>query len=129
MSQKPRVLVVDDSAVIRDLIRVNLELEGYEVVEAVDGRSCLDSGARGTRRDVITLDALMPRCDGWWTAEIRADPRLDDIPIVMVTASVQQADRARSRGRRRRASSPSRSTRTSWSAWSSRWPTCFVAPA
>ncbi len=79
------------------LIRINLELEGYEVVEASDGQDALEILQDTTRPlpDVITLDALMPRRDGWWVvSEIRSDPRLERIPIIMVTASVQPNDRA-----------------------------------
>ena len=91
-----RVLVCDDTEQIRRLIRVNLELEGYEVVEAVDGLAALETLQDMTRPlpDVITVDVIMPRRDGWWTvATIRADPRLARIPIVMVTASAQTEDR------------------------------------
>lgn len=93
-----RVLVCDDTEQIRRLIRVNLELEGYEVVEAVDGQEALDILQDLTQPlpDVITLDVIMPRRDGWWTVTtIRADPRLAGIPIVMVTASAQVEDRER----------------------------------
>ena len=92
-----RVLVCDDAEEIRQLIRINLELEGYEVVEAGDGQVALEILQDTTKPlpDVITLDALMPRRDGWWAVSmIRADPRLAHIPIVMVTASVQPHDRA-----------------------------------
>jgi Response regulators consisting of a CheY-like receiver domain and a winged-helix DNA-binding domain len=92
-----RVLVCDDAGEIRALIRINLELEGYEVVEADDGDVALEILQDTTRPlpDVITLDAVMPRRDGWWVISmIRADPRLEHIPIVMVTASVQLHDRA-----------------------------------
>ena len=92
MQQRPTVLVVDDSTVIRDLIRVNLEFEGYQVAEAVDGSDCLDRVLQ-VRPDVITLDVVMPRLDGVETARrLRADPRTTSIPIVLVTASAQQAD-------------------------------------
>ncbi len=96
-SSSARVLVCDDAAEIRQLIRINLELEGYEVVEASDGQVALEILQNRTQPlpDVITLDALMPRRDGWWALSmIRADPRLKQIPIVMVTASVQPHDRA-----------------------------------
>jgi CheY-like chemotaxis protein len=92
-----RVLVCDDAEQIRRLIRVNLELEGYEVVEAVDGQEALEILRDRTQPlpDVMTLDVIMPRRDGWWTVStIRADPRLACIPIVMVTASAQAEDRA-----------------------------------
>jgi CheY-like chemotaxis protein len=92
-----RVLVCDDTEQIRQLIRVNLELEGYEVVEAEDGLEALEILLDTTRPlpDLITVDTIMPRRDGWWTVSmIRTDPRLEHIPIVMVTASVQSEDRA-----------------------------------
>ncbi|MBL0780648.1 MULTISPECIES: response regulator [Streptomyces] len=80
-----RVLVVDDNKVIRQLIRVNLELEGFEVVTAVDGAECLDMVHR-VRPDVVTLDVVMPRLDGVRTAaRLRADERTRDVPIVMVS--------------------------------------------
>jgi CheY-like chemotaxis protein len=91
------VLVCDDTDQIRQLIRVNLELEGYQVVEAVDGQEAVEILQDLARPlpDVITVDVVMPRQDGWWTVEtIRADPRLAHIPIVMITASVQADTRA-----------------------------------
>jgi CheY-like chemotaxis protein len=92
-----RVLVCEDTEQIRRLIRVNLELDGYEVVEAEDGPAALEILQDVSRPlpDVITVDVVMPRRDGWWmVSTIRADPRLADIPIVMVTASAQYQDRA-----------------------------------
>ncbi|WP_042434165.1 response regulator [Streptacidiphilus anmyonensis] len=84
-----RVLVVDDSAVIRQLIRVNLELEGFEVVTAADGAECLDV-VRAVAPDVVTLDVVMPRLDGLRTAaQLRADPRTSHLPIAIVSACTQ----------------------------------------
>jgi CheY-like chemotaxis protein len=84
-----RVLVVDDSKVIRQLIRVNLELEGFEVVTAVDGAECLEM-VRHVRPDVVTLDVVMPRLDGLRTAaRLRADPLTRDLPIAIVSACSQ----------------------------------------
>ncbi|WP_405587982.1 response regulator [Streptomyces sp. NBC_01190] len=81
-----RVLVVDDNKVIRQLIRVNLELEGFEVVTAADGAECLEI-VHSVAPDVITLDVVMPRLDGVRTAaRLRADPRTRGIGIVMVSA-------------------------------------------
>jgi CheY-like chemotaxis protein len=93
----PRVLVCDDTDSVRALIAMNLELEGYEVIEARDGQEALDflSDQRNPLPDVVTVDALMPRRDGWWmVAMIRNDPRLEHLPVVMVTASVQRHHRA-----------------------------------
>ncbi|MFE6173172.1 response regulator [Streptomyces sp. NPDC056464] len=84
-----RVLVVDDNKVIRQLIRVNLELEGLEVVTAADGAECLDV-VHQVRPDVITLDVVMPRLDGLRTAaRLRADPRTRDLPLAIVSACTQ----------------------------------------
>nr|WP_155073822.1 response regulator [Streptomyces taklimakanensis] len=68
------------------MIRVNLELEGFEVVTAADGAECLEIVER-VRPDVITLDVVMPRLDGLRTAErLRAEERTRDIPLVVVSA-------------------------------------------
>lgn len=90
----PKVLVVDDTPSIRFLIRTNMELAGIEVEEAVDGVDCLDHLRRTEELpDAITVDVMMPRLDGVATvAAIRADPRLRDIAIVMVTTQNHPAD-------------------------------------
>nr|WP_329851553.1 response regulator [Streptomyces sp. SP18ES09] len=81
-----RVLVVDDNKVIRQLIRVNLELEGFEVVTAADGAECLDV-VHQVCPDVVTLDVVMPRLDGIKTAErLRADPRTSHLPVAIISA-------------------------------------------
>ncbi|MFJ4524848.1 response regulator [Streptomyces sp. NPDC088810] len=84
-----RVLVVDDNKVIRQLIRVNLELEGLEVVTAADGAECLDV-VHQVRPDVVTLDVVMPRLDGLRTAaRLRADPRTRHLPLAIISACTQ----------------------------------------
>ena len=87
--------MVDDSAVVRNLISVNLELEGFEVVPAVDGQSALDLVPE-VRPDVITLDVVMPRLSGFEVVErLRADRDTAGIPIVVVTGRAQAVDVAR----------------------------------
>lgn len=90
----PRVLVVDDTASIRFLIRTNLELAGFEVDEAVDGADCLETlKGLAVLPDLVTVDVMMPRLDGVATvAAIRADARTRDIAVVMVSTQGQQAD-------------------------------------
>jgi len=90
------VLVVDDDEVIRQLIAVNLTLEGFDVATAVDGQDCLDK-VNAIEPDVITLDVMMPRLDGWATAEqLRDDPLTSRIKLVLITARAQEDDRSRS---------------------------------
>ncbi|MFV2195829.1 response regulator transcription factor [Nocardiopsis sp. LOL_012] len=90
-----RVLVVEDDEVIRELIRLNLELEGFEVFTAVDGQDCLDRVGY-IDPHIVTLDVMMPRVDGWTVAErLRADRARRDCRIVLVTARAQEDDRLR----------------------------------
>ncbi|MEM7222509.1 MAG: response regulator [Pseudomonadota bacterium] len=79
------VLVVDDDPVVLDMMRRLLAKEGFDVVTANDGREGLEL-AREFMPSVITLDVLMPRFDGWCVLrEIKTDPELAHIPIIMVT--------------------------------------------
>ena len=88
-----RAIVVDDHGPIRDLIVVNLELEGFEVRAAEDGQEGLET-ALSWQPDVITLDVVMPRLNGFETLErLRANPATAQIPVVIVTARAPAADR------------------------------------
>jgi CheY-like chemotaxis protein len=90
-----RVLVVDDSPVIRQLIEMNLQLEGFEVTVAEDGAAAVEL-ARDLVPDLITLDVVMPRMNGLDAIiRLRADPVTARIPVVVVSARVQPGDRAR----------------------------------
>jgi CheY-like chemotaxis protein len=87
-----RVLVVEDDDVIRQLITVNLELEGFDVLTAVDGQEALDRIAE-IAPDVVTLDVMMPRLDGWETAtRLRENPDTAHIRVVLLSARAQDAD-------------------------------------
>jgi CheY-like chemotaxis protein len=89
------VLVVDDYAGDRDMLRMFLTHEGFRCDHAVDGRDAILK-VHARRPDVILMDATMPYMDGWESiAELKADVRTRDIPIIMVTASSSQADRER----------------------------------
>lgn len=79
------ILVVDDDATVRDLIRRILEKDGFRVAWAAGGEEALRL-ARELRPDAITLDVMMPGVDGWAVlSALKADPELTDIPVVMVT--------------------------------------------
>jgi CheY-like chemotaxis protein len=92
-----RVLVVDDDEVIRRLIAANLTLEGFDVATAVDGQDCLEK-VSVIAPDVITLDAIMPRLDGWETARrLRKRPDTSHIKVVLITVRDQAASPAQHR--------------------------------
>lgn len=87
-----RVLVVDDDAVIRNLLQVNLQLEGYEVSLAADGGEALAEVAR-SHPDLILLDIMMPGVDGWDVAQrLKADEATAHIPVIFLTARAMRAD-------------------------------------
>lgn len=97
LHDRPLVLVCDDIDSIREIIRINLELEGFDVLLAADGHEAMsqliDPAARTP--DVIVLDAQTPKRDGWWAiAAIRSHPRLAQVPSVLVTASTTAHDRS-----------------------------------
>nr|WP_306333194.1 response regulator [Streptomyces sp. KL118A] len=76
---------------MRQLIRVNLELEGYAVVTAADGLECLQL-VHEVRPDLVILDVVMPRLDGLGAAaRLRADPLTRDIPLVAVGVAPYEA--------------------------------------
>jgi CheY-like chemotaxis protein len=88
-----KVLVADDRATSRELVRVALEHAGYLVYEAADGGEALAS-ARDLRPDLIILDLHMPGLDGFGVIEeIRRDERLSATPVMALTASAMQGDR------------------------------------
>ena len=92
----PLVLICDDVEPIRRLVRINLELAGFEVDEATDGHGAMarliDVSQR--RPDVVVIDSQMAPYDGWWAiAAIRAHHRLDPMPVLLVTAAA--SDHAR----------------------------------
>jgi DNA-binding response OmpR family regulator len=87
-----RVLVVDDDPVILKLLRVNFEIEGFEVIAAADGREGLER-ARRDEPDVVVSDVMMPGLDGLgMLASLRADERTRHLPVILLTAKAQGAD-------------------------------------
>jgi CheY-like chemotaxis protein len=90
-----KVLVADDKATSRELIRTVLEMRGYEISEASDGIEAVRY-AREVRPDLIILDLHMPGLDGFGVlAELRRDGEFATTPIMALTASAMQGDRER----------------------------------
>lgn len=84
-ASSPSILVVDDEADARELLRRMLTKAGFHVIPASDGQEALDL-ARQTKPDAITLDVMMPGMDGWAVlSELKADPATRDTPVVMLT--------------------------------------------
>jgi two-component system chemotaxis sensor kinase CheA len=93
--RRPRILLVEDSDVIRESLRRLLQGAGYDVTEARDGQEGLEQ-AHKAEFDLISTDIMMPRMDGYeLTRALRAEGRHRDTPIVMVTSRGEKIDRVR----------------------------------
>ena len=85
-----KILVVDDESRMRKLVRDFLTRKGYEVVEAENGEQAIDIFCSDNTIDLIILDVMMPKMDGWQVCrEIR---KLSKVPIVMLTARGDEQD-------------------------------------
>ena len=90
--ERHKILITDDDPVIIELLQVNLEFEGYDVITAADGLEAVERVARDAP-DLVILDIMMPRMDGWTArAEMLKDPRTAEIPVIFLSARAQQAD-------------------------------------
>ena len=91
------ILVVDDEADIRELVRINLEIDGHSVITAADGAEALEY-AVGEHPDLVVLDVMMPEVDGWEVLarmKTAPDPLVAEIPVIMLTAKSDDLDRIR----------------------------------
>lgn len=94
-AKRPRILVADDSSLNRKLLLAILAKEECEIVEAVDGIDAL-SKARIERPDLVLLDIMMPGKDGYQVcAELKEDPKFASIPVIILSALTQPADKVR----------------------------------
>ena len=89
---KVTVLVIDDDPVILELLRVNFEIEGFDVICATDGEEGLQR-AHAERPDVVMTDIMMPRRDGLQLlSELKGDPQTEDLPVILLSAKAQKAE-------------------------------------
>lgn len=84
-----RILIVDDEPGLRELVRINLEHEGYEVLQAENGLEALNV-VKDQHPDMVVLDVMMPDMDGWEAC--RRLREFSPIPVLMLTARVQSKD-------------------------------------
>jgi DNA-binding response OmpR family regulator len=85
-----KVLVVEDDPTLLDVLRYNLSKEGYDVLTAVDGATGLEA-ARTDRPDLVILDVMLPKMDGYEVCRILR--REMTVPILMLTAKTEETDR------------------------------------
>lgn len=93
MTDKKKILLVDDEQDILDLVTPMLVAQGYDVITAADGLAGLDK-ARSEKPDLIILDLMLPKMDGYTVCSLlKHDYHFKEIPVILFTARVQESDR------------------------------------
>lgn len=89
----PKILLVEDNEMNRDMLSRRLERKGYQIVMAVDGSQGI-SMAKAEMPDLILMDMSLPVIDGWEaTRQLKADPQTSLIPVIALTAHAMAGDR------------------------------------
>ena len=89
----PKILIVEDNEMNRDMLSRRLERRGFAIVMAMDGQQGVEM-TRSERPDLILMDMSLPVMDGWAaTQAIKADPELSKIPVIALTAHAMAGDR------------------------------------
>ena len=92
MGEKPRILLVDDEPSIVKMVGKRLEIEGFEVVIAMDGQDAL-AKAHTENPQLIVLDLMLPKLNGYEVCTmLKQDTRYQKIPIIIFTAKTQEKD-------------------------------------
>jgi len=92
-----KILIADDKPEVVELVRVSLEEEDYEIIDASNGKETLKR-ARLEKPDLILLDVVMPKMDGFEVCrQLKKDPQTQEIPIIMLTAKGQEVDKEKAR--------------------------------
>jgi CheY-like chemotaxis protein len=95
-----RILIVEDDNELRDLLQIVLREEGFEVETCENGQLAIDHLQRGKKDknlpSMVILDLNMPVLDGWEVASrLEADPELQDIPVIVSSATKEQGEKAK----------------------------------
>jgi len=88
------ILLVDDDLTLREMYGERLKAEGFEIIQAVNGEEAL-ARAKESKPNVILLDIMMPKINGFDVLkQLKEDSELKDIPVIILTALIQDVDRA-----------------------------------
>ena len=87
-----KILVVDDEIYIVHILDFSLGMEGYDVITALDGEQAIEK-SRNEKPDLIVLDIMMPKLDGYETCKmLKADDATRDIPVILLSAKGRNVD-------------------------------------
>ena len=90
---KPRILIVDDEPDLVAVLRLGLQMEGFEVIEAADGEEGLRK-AQQEKPDLVVLDLMLPRMDGYQVCRtLKFDARFKSLPIFILSARPGEKDK------------------------------------
>ena len=93
MEEGKNVLLVDDDLTLREMYEERLKAEGFNIIQATNGEEALQK-AKESKPNVILLDIMMPKVNGFDVLkELKADDDLKDIPVIILTALIQDVDR------------------------------------
>jgi two-component system alkaline phosphatase synthesis response regulator PhoP len=93
MQRKKKILIVDDEKQLVSLVSLHMKMSGYEVLSAKDGEEAL-AIAREETPDLIILDLMLPKIDGWEVCKrLRTESKIGDIPVIMLTARSEAGDK------------------------------------
>lgn len=93
MDEGKVILLVDDDLTLREMYEERLKAEGFEIIQATNGEEAMQK-ARESKPNVILLDIMMPKVNGFDVLkELKADADLKDIPVIILTALIQDVDR------------------------------------
>jgi len=94
MAGRKTILIVDDERMLVDMIKLRLEAAGYDIRVAYDGEEALRK-TRSAKPDLVILDIMMPKMDGYEVCRrLKKDPEYAKIPVIMLSAKAQEADKA-----------------------------------
>ena len=90
---KKKILIVEDEQDIREIIKISLMQDGFQVIEANNGKDAIKL-AKEEKPDLITMDIMMPNIDGFQAAKIlKEDPQTKDIPIIILSVLSQDTNK------------------------------------
>lgn len=93
MEEPKTILLVDDDLTLREMYEERMKAEGFNIIQATNGEEALKK-AKEANPDVILLDIMMPKVNGFDVLkELKSNPELKDIPVIVLTALIQDVDR------------------------------------
>ncbi|MFH0951640.1 MAG: response regulator [Patescibacteria group bacterium] len=92
MTDKIKVLIVEDEKMLADMYKTKFEMDGFTAIQALNGQAGLDA-AKADKPDIILLDIIMPKLDGFVVLqELKKDPKTKNIPVILLTNLGQEDD-------------------------------------